>query len=235
MQINILKGVVLSLLLLNTSFAAEKVLKVGTAGDYKPLTWYDVKTKRFSGTDIQLVKAFAKANDYKIQWIKTTWPNLSKDLAQEKFQMAIGGISLTPAREKQFLTSQALETSGKMALIRCKDKKKYSNLSSIDQFFVKVVENRGGTNEAFALKNLHKATIVLVPNNHLPFVYLNRHWADVMFTDSIEAKYQQSLNHGLCAVTQYQYDPVSKIALFLKNETQLKNQFDHWLENNNHK
>lgn len=212
------------------SFASEKIITVGTTGDYKPLTWYDAKTKIFSGTSVQLVEQFAKDNHLKIKFVKTTWPMLSSDLKANKFEMAIGGISVTPERSKDFLLSNPIETSGKMALIRCTDKKKYTNLKSIDQVSVKVVENRGGTNEKFALNNLHQATLIIVPNNHLPFTYLRHKWADVMFTDAIEAKYKASQKIGLCAVTGYQYDQVAKVAIFNKNQESLQKEFNQWLK-----
>ena len=36
------------------------ILRVGTTGDYPPVTFHDARTGRFSGQDIALIEAFAR-------------------------------------------------------------------------------------------------------------------------------------------------------------------------------
>jgi len=79
---------------------AEKTLTVGTTGDYEPVTWFDPATGDYVGEDIDLVRAFAAAEGYRVTFVRTTWAMLIDDLLAGKFEMAAGGISKTAARAK---------------------------------------------------------------------------------------------------------------------------------------
>lgn len=213
---------------------AETTLKVGTTGDYKPVTWYDEASGTYQGTAIDLIEAFAKDRSYQIEFIKTTWPTLMEGLKDGLYQVAAGGISKTDARAKAALLSSPVAKTGKVALVRCADKERFRSLDQIDQEGVRIVENRGGTNESFAFAHIDHATLTIVPNNLLPFDYLRNGKADVMFTDSTEAVYIQHQNGGLCAVhPDKPYTHIDKVFLFRKDEDALRDEFDAWLAQRN--
>ncbi len=127
------------------------------------------------------------------------------------------------------MPSTAIRTTGKVALVRCGGQDRYDSLDRIDRPGTTVVENRGGTNEKFALSRIRHATPIIVPDNELPFAYLLDGEAEVMFTDAIEAVYQQTLASGLCALRPG--DPhthIEKVFLFRKDERALRDEFDAW-------
>jgi cyclohexadienyl dehydratase len=224
----------LLVLVLATAEAAadDTALIVGTAGDYRPLTWYDPTTDSFSGTDIDLMREFAKSQGLEVRFVKTTWPTLTADLLAGKFDAAIGGISRTDQRAKDALLSVTIETTGKVALVRCGDETQFGSFEAIDREGVTVVENRGGTNEKFALSHLQHATLIIVPDNAEPFGYLKDKRADVMFTDSVEALYQQQISDdALCAVKPgAPYTHIEKVVMFAKSAAKLRDQFDTWFK-----
>ena len=92
-----------------------KVLRVGTPGDYRPFAMKEANG--YAGYDIDLVKALAAAAGWKVEIVPTTWPNLTKDLQGDKFDVAVGGITQTVARLKvgDFLPGYA--PFGKAALV----------------------------------------------------------------------------------------------------------------------
>jgi cyclohexadienyl dehydratase len=144
--------------------------------------------------------------------------------------MAAGGISDTPEREVEALPSDPVGTTGKVALVRCGDEAKYGSLQAIDKAGTRVVENRGGTNQSFALTEIDKAVVIVVPTNDMPFQYLKDGKADVMFTDAAEATYYAQQHSGLSAVHPDQpYMHVDKVFLFRKDEKALHDEFDAWL------
>ncbi len=221
---------ILLLLLLSGPVMAAKKLLVGTTGDYKPVTWFEPSTGQYRGEDIDLIKAFAAANGYDITFVRTTWPGMMKDLHAGKFQVAVGGISRTAERAELALLSNAIALTGKVALVRCDETGKFTSLDAIDQAGTRVVENRGGTNQQFALSKIDKATIIIVPNNAKPFDYLENGKADAMFTDSIEAIYRQKQGEGLCAVSPDKpYTRVEKVFMFRTDEAGLRDAFNRWL------
>lgn len=217
-------------LLMCFNLSARPVLSVGTAGDYRPLTWFNTTDQGYEGEAIALVQQFAEDMGYTLVFKATSWPDLTQDLLAGKFQMAVGGISLTEERARLFLTSDPVRRFGKVALVRCEDADKYTSLKAIDKRGVRVVENRGGTNEKFALKHLKFATLTIVPDNYLPFTYLKAHQADVMFTDSMEAVHVQKQRQGLCAVKpDSPYTQGEKVFLFHRDQPQLQARFNAWL------
>lgn len=212
--------------------ARAETLVVGTTGDYKPLTWYDEASGTLVGRDIDLITDFADDQGFGIRFVMTTWPTLTADLLAGKFDVAIGGISRTRQRAEDGLLSVTIEETGKVALVRCGEEERYGSIEAIDQEGVTVVENRGGTNAQFALAKLMNAVLIIVPNNEQPFVYLFDKRADVMFTDSIEAVYQQRVTNGLlCAVKPDEpYTRVEKVAMFAKDQGDLLARFNAWFE-----
>jgi cyclohexadienyl dehydratase len=211
------------------SGTSETTLRVGTTGDYPPLTYLDPPTGRFSGQAVDLIEAFAREQGYRLELVLTTWPTLMPDLVAGRFQVAVGGISRTEQRAAEALVSKPLTITGKVALVRRGDESRYGSIASIDTRETTVVEDRGGTNEQFALANIRQAVLILVPDNQMPFAYLLDRRADVMFTDSIEAVYRQQTTPGLCAVrADDPYTRVEKIFLFRPEEGALRDRFDRW-------
>lgn len=209
----------------------EVNLLVGTTGDYPPVTWRDAATGRFGGEDIALAEAFGADAGYAVAFVSTTWATMLNDLAAARFHMAVGGISATPERAKAALLSGTIAITGKVALVRCSDAAKYTSLEAIDRPGVRVVENPGGTNESFAETRMTAAAITLVPDNASAFAALENGTADVMFTDSIEARWHESQHEGLCAVHPDQpYTQVAKVFLFAKDQAALRDAFNRWLE-----
>src|ERR1700749_3510587 len=72
------------------------VLRIGVPGDYAPFAM--AKGDSLFGADITMARALAAALGAHAEFIKTTWPNLSADMKSDKFDIAIGGISVTPER-----------------------------------------------------------------------------------------------------------------------------------------
>lgn len=131
--------VMASVLLAPVTFAGErldrimtnKVLRVGTPGDYKP---FAIKTADgFSGHDVDLIEKMAREMGVKVEFVQTSWPTMMQDMADNKFDVAVGGITRTLARMQKNEMLPGYAPFGKVALIRSKDKNKYTTLASINQ------------------------------------------------------------------------------------------------------
>ena len=160
---------------------------VGTTGDYKPFSIYDKATGDFIGYDIDAAKMLGEALGVKVVFIQTSWPTLMRDLLDDKFDIAMSGITRTYARQKQAHFSHGYFPFGKSPLIRAQDKAKYTSLEAIDQPGVRIGVNPGGTNERFVKANISKATIIVhAKNAEIPGMVAEGKF-DVMITDSPEA------------------------------------------------
>jgi cyclohexadienyl dehydratase len=195
-------------------------LRVCTTGDYPPLT--EFRYDRYLGIDIVNAKKIARHLNVNIKFIRTTWANLEKDLSSGACDLAVGGISLTPERQKRFLTTVPLYTFGKVPLVRCIDKSRYETISQINRSSVRVVENAGGGNEQFAKTYIKSAQLMIVPTKRIALEYLLADKADVFVIDNIEAIYRQRLMPQLCAVNPKQpFTQGEKVYLLPKNSQAL--------------
>ena len=164
-------------------------IKVGTTGDYAPQSWLNPTTGLYEGFDVELTEDLAKALGVEIQYVPTSWPSLLKDTLENKFDLAICGITITQARKDKALMSIGYLGNGKTILIRTEDVNKYKSIADINKPEVKVMENPGGLNEKFARENLPLATLIIhSPNDEIPGLIASSQ-ADVMITEILEAGY----------------------------------------------
>ena len=102
-----------------------------------------------------IANAFAKSIHKKAIFIHSSWPTLSNDL-KSKCDIAIGGITKTALRAKDFYFSDGILKDMKAPIFSKKNAPYFDSFSSIDQPEVTIIENQGGTNETFALSHIKK-------------------------------------------------------------------------------
>lgn len=205
-------------------------LRVGMTGDYRPFTFLDKETQRFSGFDVDMAESLGKALGVKVDYVQTAWPQMAKDFDADKFDIAMGGVSITLDRQKKGLFSTPIMREGKTPIARCADKDKYASLADIDKSGTHVIVNPGGTNERFARAHLKSADIRVYNDNVTIFDEIAKGDADLMMTDASETRYQQKLHAGvLCAVHPDQPFDFAEKAYWLQRDEALKDFVDQWL------
>ena len=75
------------------------VLKVGTTGDWNPMTMKDTATNSYTGYDIDVMTELAKDLDVKLEFVPTDWKTLVSGVTSGKYHMT-GSASISPARAK---------------------------------------------------------------------------------------------------------------------------------------
>ena len=180
------------------------VLRVGTAGDYQPMSYLDPKTDTYVGFDAELAEDLAKDLGVKIEYVETSWPTLMEDTLAGKFDLAICGITITDERKEQALMSDGYLKNGKTVLCRAEDASKYTSLEAINRPDVRVMENPGGLNEKFARENLPDAELIIHEvNQEIPGLVASGK-ADVMITEIMEAGYYVGQDSRLAAPLIYE-------------------------------
>lgn len=207
---------------------ARGVLRVGLTGDYRPFSLH-APDGTWSGLDVDMAQNLAEAIGVRLDIIPTTWATVLPDLTGDKFDIGMGGISITLPRQKIALFSQPVMRVGKSPIARCADKDRFATLAEIDRPGVRVIVNPGGTNEAYDRANLHTAEIVTFPDNTRIFNELIAGRADLMLTDSVETRLQQKLHPELCAIHPDQPFNFGELAYLLPRDIVLKAFVDQWL------
>ena len=207
---------------------ARGTVRVGLTGDYRPFSIKDGAGK-FEGLDVDMAESLARGLGVKLEIVPTAWPTLMADLAAQKYDLGMGGISVTLDRAKTAYFSAPVMRTGKAPIARCADQARFTSLADIDKPGVRVIVNPGGTNERFARANVKQAEIVVFPNNAVIFDEILANRADVMMTDAVETKLQQRLRPGLCAVNPDAPFDFSELAYLLPRDPALKAWVDQWL------
>ncbi len=175
------------------------VLRVGTTGDYQPMSYLDPETGTYVGFDAELAEDLAAVLGVGIEYEVTSWPTLMEDTLAGKFDLAICGITVTDARKEQALMSDGYLGNGKTVLCRSEDADRYTSLEAINQPDVRVMENPGGLNEKFARANLPDAILIIHDvNQEIPGLVASGE-ADVMITEIMEAGFYVGQDSRLAA------------------------------------
>ena len=173
---------------------------IGTTGDYRPLSFCE-PDGTYWGFGIEVAREIAARLGVSAEFVKTSWPTLTDDVLAEPqmFDLAIGGITITEARQEIMLMSEGYLANGKTILCRKSEEGRYKSLADIDNPEVRVMVNPGGLNEKFANANLTHATIIVhQKNEEIPSLVAEGE-ADVMITEITEAPYYVQTDARLAA------------------------------------
>lgn len=210
------------------------VLRVGTTGDYAPfslaLPTPTDAGPAFTGFDIEMARSLATSLGVRAEFVQTSWPTLMADLAADRFDIGMSGISRNLRRARQSWFSRPYHRGGKTPIARCADAAKFRSLADIDRPGVRVVVNPGGTNEIFAKSRLEHAPVRVHPDNRTIFEEIVEHRADVMFTDAIEVALQSIRHPTLCPALHGTLLTQAEKAYLLPRDADLKHYVDLWLE-----
>ncbi len=202
---------------------------VGTCGDYKPFTYFDPKSKKFEGIDIDMARELGKSLGVEVRFVKTSWPNLMKDFQAGKFDIGMGGISVNLGRQKTGLFSISYLKDGKAPITLKENAEKFQTLEQIDKPGVKIIVNPGGTNEKFARAKIKQAEIIVYDDNVTIFDQIVQGKADLMITDAVETVLQQKLRPALVAVHPDKPFTYSEKGYLMPRDMIFKAFVDQWL------
>lgn len=169
--------------------AARGTIRIGTTGDYIPMSYLNPATGEYEGIDAELSKIIADSLGVTIEYVPTTWPTLAADMQAGKFDIALCGISRNFARAKSMAMSDAYGEGlfGKTILCRKSDAKKFKSVADLNRSEVRIMINPGGTNEKFARANLPNAKLIVHEDNADIPIQIADGKADIMITETVEA------------------------------------------------
>lgn len=183
---------------------ARGVLRVGSTGDYNPMSYFDPETNRYVGFDAELAEDLAASLGVEIEYVPTSWPTLTEDALAGRFDLAVCGITITDARKEVLLMSDGYLGNGKTILCRAAEADRYASLADINRPEVRVMVNPGGLNEKFALQNLPDCTLIVHGvNQEIPGLVAAGE-ADIMITEIMEAGYYVGQDERLAAPLIYE-------------------------------
>ncbi len=162
------------------------VLKVGTTGDWNPMTMKDPATNGYTGYDIDVMTELAKDLGVEVEFVPTDWKTLVNGVTSGKYHMT-GSASVSPARAKAAGYSISYFSLATVPLILSKNGERFTDWADLDKPEVTVAATLGTTQEKQVKQFFPNAKhqIVEAPARDFQEVLAGR--ADAHITSNVEA------------------------------------------------
>ena len=165
---------------------ANGELRVGTTGDWNPMTMIDPTSKEHNGFDIDIATALAADMGVKVVFVPTTWKTLVNGVVAAKYDMT-SSASLSPKRALVAGYSLSYFAVEDVPLMLNKNKGKYNSWEDLNNPNVTVAVTLGTVQEKRAEVLFTKSKIIKVsaPARDYQEVLAGR--ADISMTSNLEA------------------------------------------------
>ncbi len=162
------------------------VLKVGTTGDWNPMTMKDAATNDYTGYDIDVMTALAADLGVEVEFVPTDWKTLVSGVTAGKYHIT-GSASISPARAKAAGYSKSYFSLATVPLTLATNADKFKDWADLDKAEVTVAATLGTTQEKQVKEFFPMAThkIVEAPARDFQEVLAGR--ADAHITSNVEA------------------------------------------------
>ncbi|MFC4669675.1 transporter substrate-binding domain-containing protein [Seohaeicola nanhaiensis] len=162
------------------------VLKVGTTGDWNPMTMKDVATNSYTGYDIDVMTALAEDMGVKVEFVPTDWKTLVNGVTAGTYHIT-GSASISAGRAKAAGYSQSYFSLATVPLINKKDADKFKDWADLDKAEVSVAATLGTTQEAQVKSFFPNAKHVIVEAPARDFQEVLAGRAQAHITSNVEA------------------------------------------------
>jgi cyclohexadienyl dehydratase len=163
------------------------VLRVGTTGDFRPMSFRDPKNGDYAGHDIEVARELAKDLGVKVEFVATDWKTLVTGIQSDKYDVAMSGISMNVDRAKVASFTVPYMEFGTVPLVRRKDAGKFKSWGDIDKPNVTVATTLGTVFDQQAKEYFKVAKRKQVEAPALSYQEVLAGRAEVCITSNVEA------------------------------------------------
>lgn len=162
------------------------VLKVGTTGDWDPMTMRDTATNSYKGYDIDVMTTLAADLGVEVEFVASDWKTLVAGVTSGQYHIT-GSASVSPARAKAAGYSDSYFALVTVPLTLTKNADRFKTWADLDKPDVSVAATLGTTQEAQVKAFFPNAEhrIVEAPARDFQEVLSGR--ADANITSNVEA------------------------------------------------
>ena len=165
---------------------SDGTLKVGTTGDWNPMTMRDVATNKYEGYDIDVMTALAADLGVEVEFVPTDWKTLVSGVTSGQYHIT-GSASVSPSRAKAAGYSNSYFSLVTVPLTLKTHMDRFSDWDDLNKPDVSVAATLGTTQESQVKQYFPDAEhrIVEAPARDFQEVLAGR--ADANITSNVEA------------------------------------------------
>ena len=163
------------------------ILRVGTTGDWNPMTIKDPSTNEYKGFDIDVANELSKDMGVKLEFVPTEWKTLVAGITSGKYDISTSA-SLNAKRALSAGYSDSYLNYYQVPLTLKKNLDKFSDWEDINKQNVKFAVTLGTVQEQMAKDFFPNAQITKIEAPARDFQEVLSGRADVSMTSNIEAK-----------------------------------------------
>ncbi|MDA7423558.1 transporter substrate-binding domain-containing protein [Thalassococcus lentus] len=161
------------------------VLKVGTTGDWNPMSVRDPATNSYKGYDIDVMTELAKDLGVELEMVPTDWKTLVNGVVAGNYHMT-GSASISAARLKAAGYSQSYIDVEILPFTMAENEGRFDGWDAINAADVKVATTLGTSFEKFVRDWFPNAEIIVVEAPARGYQEVLSGRADVFVTSNIE-------------------------------------------------
>lgn len=206
------------------------VLRVGTTGDWNPMTMKDPASNSYRGFDIDITTELAKDLGVRVEYVATDWKTLVNGITADKYDIT-GSASLNMSRAKVAGYSQPYFYLSFVPVVQKKSLSKYRNWDDFNKPEIKVAATLGTVQEKMVKEFFPNAEHVVIEAPARDFQELLARRADVSVTSNVEAATLVAKFKQLGIVPVKEQRRPTPISMLLPQDDQVWiNYVNHWIE-----
>ena len=204
-------------------------LKVGTTGDWDPMTVKDPATNKYKGFDIDVMNELAKDMGVKIKFVPAEWKTVVSGITSSRYDISTS-VTKTPKRAEVAGFTDTYYKYGTVPLVLKKNLKKFSTWDSLNNEKVTIATTLGTSQEEKAKELFPKSKLnsVEAPARDFQEVLAGR--ADGNITSSTEANKLVVTYPQLAIVPDGEKNPALLAMMVPKGDDEWINYVNSWIK-----
>ena len=204
-------------------------LKVGTTGDWDPMSMKDPATNKYKGFDIDVMNEFAKDMGVKVTFVPTEWKTIVSGITSNRYDISTS-VTKTAKRALVAGFTSLYHEYGTVPLVLKKNLKKFPTWDSLNSENVTIATTLGTSQEAKAKEFFPKSKLKSIEAPARDFQEVLAGRADGHITSSTEANKLVIKYPQLAIVQDGNKDPAVLAMMVDQSDQVWLNYINHWIE-----
>ena len=204
-------------------------LKVGTTGDWDPMTMKDPATNKYKGFDIDVMNELAKDMGVKVTFIPTEWKTIVSGITSGRYDISTS-VTKTAKRALVAGFTNSYYKYGTVPLVLKENLNKFPTWDSLNNENVNIATTLGTSQEAKAKEFFPKSKLKSVEAPARDFQEVLSGRADGHITSSTEANKLIITYPQLAIVPDGGKDPAVLAMMVDQNDQVWMNYVNQWIE-----